>query len=103
MDPADAAGDDAGAASPSLEGSLGEARLAISPTAYPTFLDQLYADGYLVSVGLFVLFLGGSNQLESTGEADRERVMRRINPVDLRCQVGALIGFALVALIFWTR
>jgi hypothetical protein len=85
VDPADAAGDDAGAASPSLEGNLGEARLAIPPTTYPTVLDQFYADGYLMSVGLFVLFLGGSNQLESTGEADREREMRCINRVDLCC------------------
>jgi hypothetical protein len=107
---------------PSLEGSLGDARLAIPPTAlltlvflqqtykaempptsYLTFLDQLYTYGYAVSVGLFVLFLWGSNQLEAAGEGQRERVMRHINRVDLRCQIGAVIGLGLVALFAWIR
>lgn len=107
---------------PSLEGTLGDARLAIPPTAlltlvflqqtckaglpptdYLTFLDLLYTYGYGVSVGLFVLFLWASNQLEAAGEGQRERVMRRINRVDLRCQIGALVGFALVALFAWFR
>jgi len=105
---------------PSLEGSLGDARLAIPPTAlltlvflqqtykaempptsYLTFLDQLYTYGYAVSVGLFVLFLWGSNQLEAAPEGQRGRVMRRINQVDLRCQIGAVIGLGLVALFAW--
>jgi len=29
--------------------------------------------------------------------------MRRINRVDSRCQIAALIGFVLVALIAWHR
>jgi hypothetical protein len=107
---------------PSLEGSLGDARLAIPPTAlltlvflqqtykaempptsYLTFLDQLYTYGYAVSVGLFVLFLWGSNQLESAPANQRERVMRRINQVDLRFQMGGLLALALVALVAWFR
>lgn len=107
---------------PSLEGTLGDARLAIPPTAlltlvfmqqsykaelpptsYLTFLDQLYVYGYVVSVGLFVLFLWGSNQMEAATVDQRERVMRRINRVDLRCQIAALSGFVLVALIAWHR
>jgi hypothetical protein len=101
---------------PSLEGSLGDARLAIPPTslltlvflqqtykaempptAYLTFLDVLYAYGYALSVGLFVLFLWGSNQLEAADDGQRERLMRRINRVDLRCQIGGVLGLALVA------
>jgi hypothetical protein len=107
---------------PSLEGTLGDARLAIPPTAlltlvflqqtykaalpptdYLTFLDLLYTYGYAVSVGLFVLFLWASNQMEAAPEQQRERVMRRINRVDLRCQIGAVIGFLLVALFAWFR
>jgi hypothetical protein len=107
---------------PSLEGTLGDARLAIPPTAlltlvflqqtykaelppteYLTFLDLLYTYGYAVSVGLFVLFLWASNQMEGASEDQRERVMRRINRVDLRCQIGAVIGFLLVALFAWFR
>jgi hypothetical protein len=52
-------------------------------------------------VGLFVLFLWGSNQLEAAPEGQRGRVMRRINQVDLRCQIGAVIGLGLVALFAW--
>ena len=107
---------------PSLEGTLGDSRLAIPPTAlltlvfmqqsykaempptsYLTFLDQLYIYGYVVSVGLFVLFLWGSNQMEAASEEQRERVKRRINRVDLRSQVAALVGFVVVALIAWHR
>ena len=107
---------------PTLEGTLGDARLAIPPTAlltlvfmqqsykaempptsYLTFLDQLFIYGYVVSVGLFVLFLWGSNQMEAASEDQRERVMRRINRVDVRSQIAALIGFVLVALIAWYR
>jgi hypothetical protein len=107
---------------PSLEGTLGDARLAIPPTAlltlvflqqtykaelpptdYLTFLDLLYTYGYAVSVGLFVLFLWASNQMEAAGEGERQRVMRRINRVDLRCQIGAVISFLLVVMFAWFR
>lgn len=107
---------------PSLEGTLGDARLAIPPTAlltlvflqqtykaelpptdYLTFLDLLYTYGYAVSVALFVLFLWASNQMVAAGDGQRERVMRRINRVDLRCQIGASIGFLLVVLFAWFR
>lgn len=88
---------------PNLEGTLGDARLAIPPTDYLTSLDLLYTYGYAVSVGLFVLFLWASNQMEAAGEGQRQRVMRRINRVDLRCQIGALAGFVLVALFAWFR
>ena len=107
---------------PSLEGTLGDARLAIPPTAlltlvflqqtykaelpptdYLTFLDFLYTYGYAVSVGLFVLFLWASNLMEAAGDGQRERVMRRINRVDLHCQIAASIGFLLAALFAWFR
>lgn len=105
---------------PSLESSLGEIRLAIPSTAlltlvflqqtykaelpstpYLTFLDELYAYSYLVAVGLFVLFLWGSNRLEAASEDRREAVRQGINRIDTVCQWGALLGFVIVALLAW--
>lgn len=105
---------------PSLESSLGEIRLAIPSTAlltlvflqqtykaelpstpYLTFLDELYAFSYLVAVGLFVLFLWGSNRMEAAPEERRQEVRMGINRIDAYCQWGALLGFGLVALLAW--
>ena len=98
---------------PSLESSLGEMRLAIPSTAlltlvflqqtykaelpttpYLTFLDELYAYSYLVAVGLFILFLWGSNRMEAAVPERRKAVQRSINNIDTICQWGALLGLA---------
>lgn len=105
---------------PSLESSLGEMRLAIPSTAlltlvflqqtykaelpttpYLTFLDELYTYSYIVAVGLFILFLWGSNRMESSPPERRLAVQRSINRIDALCQRGALLGFALVAGLAW--
>lgn len=105
---------------PSLEGSLGDIRLAIPSTAlltlvflqqtyraelpatpYPTFLDQMYAYCYFVAVGLFLLFVWSSNLYEEAPEGQREVVRRRINRVDALCQMGALVGGVVWALMAW--
>lgn len=105
---------------PSLESSLGEMRLAIPSTAlltlvflqqtykaelpttpYLTFLDELYAYCYLVAVGLFILFLWGSNRMEASPPEQRQEVQRRINRIDGFCQWGALLGFGVVAVLAW--
>ena len=105
---------------PSLESSLGEMRLAIPSTAlltlvflqqtykselpstsYLTFLDKLYAYSYLVAVGLFMLFLWGSNRLAAAAPEQRQRERERINRIDAICQWGALLGLGLVALLAW--
>jgi len=105
---------------PSLESSLGEMRLAIPSTAlltlvflqqtykaelpttpYLTFLDELYAYSYLVAVGLFVLFLWGSNRMEAAPPDQRQEVQGTINRIDTLCQWGALLGFGVVALVAW--
>jgi hypothetical protein len=52
---------------------------------------------------MFVLFLQASNQLEAAVEGQRERMMRGIHRVDLSGQIGALVGFGLVALFAWLR
>lgn len=105
---------------PSLDSSLGDIRLAIPSTAlltlvflqqtykselpsipYLTFLDELYAFSYLVAVGLFVLCLWASNWLEAALPEQRETVKQRINRIEMVCQWGALVGFAIVALVAW--
>jgi hypothetical protein len=105
---------------PSLEGSLGEVRLAIPSTAilslvflqqtyrselpatpYPTFLDQLYAYSYVVAVGLFVLFVWSSNLFESTPPDQQGHVRQRINRIDALCQRGACVGLGIWAVLAW--
>ena len=105
---------------PSLEASLGDIRLAIPstalltlvflqqayrselpPTPYPTFLDHLYAYSYLITVGVFLLFVWSSNRLEATPESERKAVRLLINRIDTRCQTGALMGFVVWALLAW--
>lgn len=95
---------------PSLEGSLGELRLAIPSTApltlvvmqqtyqaelpplpYLTFLDILYGYCYLVSIALFVLFVWGTN-VHAAAEGDPSpatatAVRQRIDRADHRFQV----------------
>ena len=105
---------------PSLESSLGEMRLAIPSTAlltlvflqqtykaelpstpYLTFLDELYAYSYLVAVGLFILFLWGSNRMEAAAPERRQAVQRSINSIDTICQWGALLGLGALAVVAW--
>lgn len=105
---------------PSLEGSLGEMRLAIPSTAlltlvfmqqtykselpvapYLTFLDEIYAYCYIVALGLFILFLWSSNQMEAAAPQQRSAVRARINRIDGVCQISACIGLAVVALLAW--
>lgn len=107
---------------PSLEGSLGELRLAIPSTAlltlvvmqqtyqaelpplpYLTFLDILYGYCYLVSIALFVLFVWGTN-VHAAAEGDPSpatatAVRQRIDRADHRFQVISLIGMAVVLVL----
>lgn len=105
---------------PSLEGSLGDMRLAIPssalltlvflqqtyraelpPTPYPTFLDFLYAYSYLVALGLFLLFVWSSNLCEHTPEEQRAAMRRRINRVDGLTQWAAFLGFVAWTALAW--
>jgi hypothetical protein len=107
---------------PSLEGSLGELRLAIPSTAlltlvvmqqtyqaelpplpYLTFLDVLYGYCYFISIALFVLFVWGTNvhaaaEGDSTPEA-AAALRQRIDRADRRFQVISLIGMAVVLVL----
>ena len=107
---------------PSLEGSLGELRLAIPSTAlltlvvmqqtyqaelpplpYLTFLDLLYGYCYFVSIALFVLFVWGTN-VHAAAEGDPSpeaaaAIRQRIDHADRRFQAISLIGMAVVLVL----
>jgi hypothetical protein len=107
-------------AAPSLEGRLGDVRLALPTTAlltliflqqayktnlpalsYLTFLDWLYAYAYLVTIALFFLFLWGSNACAAVPEDQLPSVVARINKIDLIFQVSAIVGLLVVGLLAW--
>jgi len=106
---------------PSLEGSLGDLRIAIPSTAlltlvvmqqtyqaelpplpYLTFLDKIYLYCYLVAIALFILFVWGSNAYTAADAASLERVKRRVARADLGFQVIATAGLVVVALLAWS-
>lgn len=108
---------------PSLEGSLGDLRIAIPSTAlltlvvmqqtyqaempplpYLTFLDEIYIYCYLVSIALFILFLWGSNTYaaaEGAEPAELERIRLRVARADLGFQLIACAGLLVVGLLAW--
>lgn len=105
---------------PSIEGVLGDVRLAIPPSAlltlvvmqdsyknnfpaapYLTYLDKLYVFSYFVCLAIFLLFLFGTNQLSRVTDQDRERVFNQVNRLDTIVQLGAVAGFAVVAIVGW--
>lgn len=108
---------------PSLEGSLGDLRIAIPSTAlltlvvmqqtyqaempplpYLSFLDKIYIYCYLVSIALFMLFVWGSNAYAAVDPNDAAalaRVSRRVARADLGFQLIASAGLLLVAELAW--
>ncbi|AZB73502.2 hypothetical protein [Synechococcus elongatus] len=105
---------------PSLDSLLEEVRLAIPSTAlltlvlmqqsykselpaipYLTFLDKIYAYCYLISLGLFILFLWSSNQLEAVKKEEKDTLRIRLNHIGTIGQISAWISLILVALIAW--
>jgi hypothetical protein len=110
---------------PSLEGSLGDLRIAIPSTAlltlvvmqqtyqaelpplpYLTFLDRIYLVSYLISIALFVLFLWASNlyaaaERSGADEAGMVLVRQRVKRADGWFQGLAVGGFLLVAYLAW--
>lgn len=105
---------------PNLAASLWDVRIAIPSTAlltlvflqqsyrqnlpllpYITFLDQVYAGCYLVTFGLFCLFVYSSNKLDQTPESDRPAVIARLDKLDARVQVAFVLFLILETLINW--
>lgn len=105
---------------PSLEGELGDIRLAIPSTGlltliflqqtyqaeiprldYLTFLDWLYACGYVIAIGTFVLFVWGTNFYQKALDSDKEKALKLINRGDLVFQVAAVLGTIVTGLAAW--
>jgi hypothetical protein len=108
--------------SPSVAGSLGDVRLAIPSTAlltliflqqsyhdelpplpYLTFLDELFAVGYAIALGLFVLFTWGTNAYSKAPAGEESAVARRIDRADLVFQLVSVCVFVSVAASAWMR
>ncbi len=110
---------------PSLEGSLGDLRIAIPSTAlltlvvmqqtyqaelpplpYLTFLDRIYLASYLISIALFVLFLWASNLYAAAERSDADGqamalARQRVKRADGWFQGLAVGGFLLVVWLAW--
>ena len=108
--------------SPAVAGSMGDVRLAIPSTAlltlifmqqayhneipslpYLTFLDQLFASGYLISLGLFALFTWGTNVYTKAPKDKKEEAMARIDKVDVIFQISSVSALAFVAVLSWSN
>ena len=105
---------------PSLEGELGDIRLAIPSTGlltliflqqayqaelpaldYLTFLDWIYACGYIISIGTFLLFVWGTNFYQRSPKKGKEQALATINRADIIFQVSAVVGTVAAALLAW--
>jgi hypothetical protein len=105
---------------PSLEGELGDIRLAIPSTGlltliflqqayqseipqldYLTFLDWFYACGYVISIGTFVLFVWGTNFYQRALIEEKDQALKTINKADLAFQLLAVVATAVTGLLAW--
>ena len=106
--------------SPMLSASLWDVRLGIPPMAlltliflqqgyrdklpelpYITFMDVIYNLCYFVNLILFALFLWGSNRLHLASEEERPDVVRSLDVIDRRFQLGLSLAIILLALVNW--
>jgi hypothetical protein len=106
---------------PNICSAMGSERLAIPPVVlltivlmqqsyrdslpslpYLTFLDGLYAYSYLVTLAIFVLFIRSGNLLNKAPHDQHAGVGRQIDRMDLMVQIGALSGYALLVLSWFT-
>ncbi len=105
---------------PNLAASLWDVRIAIPSTAlltlvfmqqgyrqtlpllpYVTFLDQVYAQCYLVTFGLFCLFVHTSNKLDTTAEDERPAQIAKLNKLDTRMQMGFILFLVVGVTLNW--
>ena len=105
---------------PSLEGQLGDTRLSIPSTGmltlifmqqtykaslppldYLTFLDWLYAAGYLISIATFLLFVWGSNAYQVAKGREKAATLAKINRTDTLFQICSMVFLAIVASLAW--
>jgi len=105
---------------PSMSGEYTDTRLAIPSTGlltliflqqtyratvpaldYLTFLDWLYACGYLISIFTFLLFLWGTNVYQSANECEKPIAVMRIDKIDSVFQLSALLALMLASALAW--
>jgi hypothetical protein len=96
---------------PSLDGKLGEVRLAIPSTMlltlvflqqsarenipqleYTTFLDELYLYGFMASMVLFAIFVCSSNLYDQAKNQPQGAIAKRIDRVEAIFQVATIVG-----------
>lgn len=106
---------------PNICNTMGSERLAIPPVVlltivlmqqayreslpslpYLTFLDGLDAYSYVVTLAIFALFIRASNLLNNAASDELAAVRRLIDRLDILVQVGALSGYALLVLGWFT-
>lgn len=106
--------------SPSIDGTLGDVRLAIPsaalltlvvlhdsykanfpPSPFLTYLDEIYSYSYLCCFAIFLLFLVGTNAHSRSSEEDRETVKMRVDRIDMIVQISCSAGLVLVAIVGW--
>jgi hypothetical protein len=105
---------------PSLEGELGYIRLPIPSTGlltliflqqahqaqlpeldYLTFLDWIYACGYVIAIGTFLFFVWGTNYYQRTPKKGKEQALATINRADIIFQASAVVGTVVAGLMAW--
>ena len=105
---------------PSLEGELGYIRLPIPSTGlltliflqqahqaelpeldYLTFLDWIYACGYVIAIGTFLLFVWCTNYYQRTPKKGKEQALATINRADIIFQASAVVGTVVAGLMAW--
>lgn len=105
---------------PSIDGMLGDSRLAIPsaalltlvvlhdgyksnfpPVPYMTYLDKIYTYSYVVCLAIFLLFLVGTNAHAACRPDRRHLVTTRVNQLDGFVQLAAVVGFVVVAWLSW--
>jgi len=106
---------------PNLRNSFCSERLAIPPVIlltlvfmqqsyretlptlpYLTFLDELYAFSYLVTLVFFIMFIWTSNLIDRSNEITVGKVSGRIQKFECLLQLAALSGYAALAVnCYW--
>ena len=68
---------------------------------YLTFLDWIYACGYVISIGTFLLFVWGTNFYQRSPKKGKEEALATINRADTIFQALAVLGTVVAALLAW--
>jgi hypothetical protein len=76
-------------------------RAGIPPLPYLTYLDQIYGVCYVVTFGLFVLFVWSSNKLDGASESEKPALIARLNRIDSRVQWFFIFFMIITTVLNW--